>query len=325
MGAFTVSSDQLGTYGHGLQRPECVLCTADGSVWTSCWPGGVTQVRPDGTQHNIIATNLPFELYPNGIALLPDGSFLLANLGQQGGVWRLQRDGTAEAFLLEVAGRPLPPSNFVTLDHLNRVWITVSTWHNPRSLAYRKTVADGFIVRVDNSGARVVAEGLGFTNELLLDANRGWLYVNETFARRLSRYRLDAAGLLYNKQIVAEFGAGSFPDGLAMDEEGGIWIASIISNRVMRLAPNGTLDIILEDSNAEHLAWVEQAYAENRMDRLQMDTMNSKHLKSISSIAFGGPARSTAYLGCLLGEQLHCFDAPVRGLAPVHWNWAEAN
>jgi sugar lactone lactonase YvrE len=316
--------DQLLTRGRGLKRPECVLCTQDGSVWTSCWPGGVTHIRPDATQHDIVATNLPFQLYPNGIAMMPDGSFLLANLGEEGGIWRLQRNGTAEPFLLEVDGQPLPPSNFVMLDRQERVWVTVSTRLDPRSLAYRKTVADGFIVCVDRSGARVVAEGLGFTNELMFDADMQWLYVNETFARRLSRYRVDEKGLLYNKQTVAEFGSGSFPDGLAMDEEGGIWIASIISNRVMRISPDGKLDIMLEDSDPEHLAWVEQAYSEDRMDRPQMDNMKSNKLKSISSIAFGGEQRSTAYLGCVLGDQLFSFAAPIRGAEPVHWNWTGA-
>ena len=129
--------------------------------------------------------------------------------------------------------------------------------------------------------------------------------------------------MLYNKETVAEFGKGDFPDGLAMDEEGGIWVASIISNRLIRLDTDGHRDVVLEDSDPEHLAWVEQAYLEDRMDRPQMDTMKSSRLQSISSIAFGGKHCSTAHLGCLLGEQLFCFDSPIRGLEPTHWHWGK--
>jgi hypothetical protein len=42
-------------------------------------------------------------------------------------------------------------------------------------------------------------------------------------------------------------------------------------------------------------------------------------LQNISSLAFGGADRRTAYLGCLLGDRLACFRAPVAGHPPPHW------
>ena len=44
--------------GRGLVRPECVLATADGSLYTADWRGGVAQTRPDGTQA-LFAAGLP--------------------------------------------------------------------------------------------------------------------------------------------------------------------------------------------------------------------------------------------------------------------------
>jgi sugar lactone lactonase YvrE len=41
---------------------------------------------------------------------------------------------------------------------------------------------------VDTRGARIVADGLGYTNECAIDISGQWLYVNETFSRRLSRF-----------------------------------------------------------------------------------------------------------------------------------------
>ena len=76
---------QLGWVGQGLQRPECVLATASGSLYTADWRGGVAHCRPDGTQALYLGQigQMPDGgvLRPNGIALLPDGSFLLAHLG----------------------------------------------------------------------------------------------------------------------------------------------------------------------------------------------------------------------------------------------------
>jgi sugar lactone lactonase YvrE len=50
-------------------------------------------------------------------------------------------------------------------------------------------------------------------------------------SRRLSRFALQADGSLGAKEVVTEFGAGTFPDGLAFDEEGHAWVVSIVSNR----------------------------------------------------------------------------------------------
>jgi hypothetical protein len=42
-------------------------------------------------------------------------------------------------------------------------------------------------------------------------------------------------------------------------------------------------------------------------------------LEGLSSLAFGGPDLRTAYLGCLQGDHIHRFAAPVAGVPPSHW------
>jgi len=261
-------------------------------------------------------------LKPNGIALLADGSFLLAHLGaERGGVFRLQRDGQTRPFLRTVDGLDLPPSNFVTEDWLGRIWITVSTRLSPRALGYRRSCNDGFVIMVDGKGARIVADGLGYTNECLVDPSGQWLYVNETFARRLSRFALLTDGSLGRKQVVTEFGEGVFPDGLAFDCEGHAWVVSIVRNRVIRVAPDGSQQLWLRDADAAHLAWVEAAFEANEMGRVHMDKVRSQVLRNTSSLAFGGADLRTGYLGCLLGDAIAGFDMPVAGHPPVHWNY----
>ena len=67
-------------------------------------------------------------------------------------------------------GFRLPPANFVLIDTNDRIWLTVSTRRTPRALGYRPDVADGFIVLQDRGDARIVADGLGYTNEIQIDA-----------------------------------------------------------------------------------------------------------------------------------------------------------
>jgi sugar lactone lactonase YvrE len=313
--------------GQGLIRPECVLATAQGDLFTADWRSGVAHIRTDGSQGFYAAQPVDGEvLKPNGIALRKDGSFLLAHLGdKQGGVFSLQRDGSTRPVLTEVDGMPLPPSNYPLEDAQGRLWLTVSTRLQPRSLGYNSHCNDGFIVCMndpsDPTSACIVADGLGYTNEIAFHPNGQWLYVNETFTRRLSRFPVLSDGKLGAKQVVTEFGEGTYPDGMAFDVQGNVWIVSIVSNRVICVAPSGEQQIWLEDVDADHLAWVEQAYQSHSMSRPHLDGVKSKQLRNISSLAFGGADLRTGYLGCLLGDSLASVRMPVAGHPPIHWHY----
>lgn len=318
-----IALDSLRFVGSGLVRPECVLATAAGTLYSADWRGGVAVISTDGTSA-LVRGALPAQrpLRPNGIALRRDGSFLLADLGEaRGGVFVLGRDGSVRPLVETVDGVELPPSNFVFEDAQDRVWITVSTRKVPRAAAYRADVADGFIVLCDRHGARIVADGLGYTNEAMVSPDRKWLYVNETFVRKLSRFPLHADGSLGEKEVVTTFGHGTYPDGLAFDAEGHVWITSIVSNRVLRVAPDGATTLMLEDADPAHVEWCERAWRTGELGRSHLDRAAGRVLKNISSLAFGGPDLCTAYLGCLLGDAIASFRAPVAGHPPFHWHF----
>ncbi|NJM50714.1 MAG: SMP-30/gluconolactonase/LRE family protein [Sphingomonadales bacterium] len=312
----------LSSIGAGLNRPESVLATSNGDVWAAHWAGGgVSRIRPDGSVRHHLPKNPVADIHPNGIALMPDGSFLLANLGDAGGIWQLTQKGALKPFLTDIEGKALPPCNFVSVDAKGRIWISVSTRRAPRALAYRGDVADGFIIMMDENGPQIVADALGYTNEILVSPCGQWLYANETFGRRLTRFPVLPTGGLGACETVAAFGRGLFPDGLAFDEQGGIWIISIISNCIVRIAPDGHAATILKDYDPYFLDEVETAFAAGTMGRAHLDANKSAKLRNISSIGFAGKDRRTAILGCLLGDHLQTFRTPFTGVEPVHWHW----
>jgi sugar lactone lactonase YvrE len=313
----------VGWCGEGLVRPECVLATADGSLYTADWRSGVAHTYADGRQVLYRAAPVDGEIIkPNGIALCEDGSFLLAHLGdERGGVFRLERTGETRPILTHVDGTDLPPTNFPLLDANGRLYVTVSTRLKPRALGYRKSCRDGFIVLYDSNGPRIVADGLGYTNEIAFDPSGQWLYVNETFARLLSRFPVRSDGSLGEKEVVTEFGGGTFPDGMAFDEEGALWVVSIVSNRLIRVDQSGAQTIWLEDADVAHLANVEAAYHAGTMGRPHLDGIRSRQLRNITSLAFGGADRRTGYIGCLLGDRIAAIAMPCSGLRPIHWNY----
>jgi hypothetical protein len=320
---FTVAVSDLQFVGHHLARPECVVATARGDVFVSDRRGGIMHLTPGGGQRLVAARDVE-DFVPNGFSLLPDRSFAVANIGHLGGAWRLLPDGELIPEVVAVEGMALPPTNFVHAEAQGgalRFWVSVSTRHVPREQAFRRDIADGYIVLKDGTDVRIVADGLGFTNETKIDPSGRWLYVNETMARRLSRFAIRDRGELGARETVAEFDDGIFPDGFEFDAEGGIWVASVVSNRLLRIAPDGTKRVILEDADPEAVARAERHYAENRLSRAEIDAGRNRVLGNLASVTFGGPDLKTVYLGSLFGERIATFRSPIAGAAPPQWRY----
>ena len=283
----------------------------------------MTAISPDGESldHPVLSfgEGVPAPLLPNGIALEDGGSILIAHLGTTtGGVYRLMPDGTTHVVTNTVGDMPMHPTNFAIPDSQGRIWITVSTRKSPRAQDYSPDAATGYIAVHDRHATRIVADGLGYTNECLLSADERRLWVNETFGRRLTAFDVTGHGLA-NRRTLAEFGPGTFPDGLAEASDGSVFVVSVVSNRVLRVGPDGDVETILEDVERAHLDEVEEAFRSRKMGRPHLDTVRSERLRNISNLAFGGPDLSTGYLGCLLGERIAAFEAPVAGRALPHW------
>lgn len=316
-----VAMSQVRSVGRGLQRPECVLTTRSGDLFVSDSRGGVTVLKADGAQQYIGATGAPDGFLPNGIALLPNRDLLLANLGPAGGVWRMAPDGAVALVLGEVDGLTLPSTNFVGVDARSRLWISISTLLEPREGAMRKGWADGFVIVMDERGARIVADNIGYTNEAIVDPTGQWLYVNETVAGRTIRFPIKDDASLGAREVVADYPPATFPDGFAFDSEGGVWCVSVASNRVIHVDKDGRQTIVLEDADAAEMQEVAAAFDGDRFERRHIDAGKTRRLANISSIAFGGDDLKTVYLGSLFGDSLWTFRSPVAGAQPVHWNY----
>ena len=268
---------------------------------------------------------LPPGFLTNGIALTPEREFLVANLGTTcgGGVWRIDRQHRLTPMLMQVDGVPLTSTNFVTIDASGRTWVSMSTRMVPRELAFNAKIADGFIAVLDPRGARIVADGIAFTNECRVDPSGRWLYVNETYGRKLSRFPIIGQDdwRLGEKEVVHNFTDGDFPDGLAFDAQGGVWVACVISNRVVRIDANGNASVVLEDPDAALIASAEARYAQGSLSRGDIDSGGARSLRNVSSVTFGGADLRTVYLGNLAGDRLATFKSPIAGAVPPHWTF----
>ncbi len=331
---FRVEEAMISTIGRELQRPECILAEADGTLWSADARGGVMRIAPDGTQCLITqAVDSHFDLardasasllegtLPNGMAFARNGDLLVSNFGTD----RLElmtREGATRVLLDTIEGRPLGKVNFVLRDRRDRIWITISTMVNPWSAAVRNNLADGYIVLLDEKGARIVADSFHFTNEIRFDAQEEWLYVTETTAKRVSRLRVLPDGSLTDREIYGPSNLGDgVIDGIAFDAYGNLWATMINADRLVAITPEGDLLELFCDGNAQATQAFEAAFATG--EPVPFDVMlacGGKVCPWMASVTFGGPDLHTVYLGGLRSTTIPYFRSPVAGLPMVHWN-----
>jgi gluconolactonase len=328
---FRLEAAAIDFVGRDLQRPECILAEADGTLWTADARGGVMRIAADGRQSLILqagagehipAGNLIDGTLPNGLALASDGDLLIANFGTDR-IERMVRDGATRVVLDAIDGRRLGKVNFLLRDRRDRLWFTISTMVNPWTDAIRPGLADGAIGLIDELGkARIVADGFHFTNEIRLDADEQWLYVAETTAKRISRLRVAADGSLGPRETFGptDLGAG-LVDGICFDAYGNLWATMIFADRLIAITPDGERLDLFEDGDVQATASFETAFASGAPVPAEiLLACGGPTGNLMTSITFGGEDLRDVYLGSLRASSLPHFRSPVPGLAMAHWN-----
>ena len=314
---FRLALSDLAFAGHDLVRPESIIARPDGTLLVSDGRGGITRVDPDGSQHFIGGPGGE----PNGLALLDDGSILIANIGV-GCIQKLYPDGRVEDFLTEVDGVRVSNANYVFVDSKNRVWMSFSTRDSPWRRAIYQPRPDGYIVLLDEKGSRIVGDGIYFTNEIRLDAREEYLYIAETMKGRILRFRIQPDGSLANKEIVGPdgLGVGGMVDGFAFDAEGNVWVTTVLRNGVGIITPDGDYHVVFEDANEPLLAAFDQKIASGEATPADLQATMGKTLQLVTSVTFGGPDLRTVYVGSLAMSSLPTFRSPMPGLPMRHWH-----
>lgn len=107
---------------------------------------------------------------------------------------------------------------------------------------------DGELVRLDPDG-KVTSwrTGIGIANTLTWSPDRRHFYFGDTIANVIWVYDYDlATGAIANERVFLEGFARGLPDGSAMDAEGYLWNCRFYGNCIVRVAPDGKIDRVVE-------------------------------------------------------------------------------
>jgi sugar lactone lactonase YvrE len=226
-----------------LDHPEGVAVHPDGSVWCGGERGQIFRLDPDGTRLDEVASTGGFCV---GMAFDAGGDLFVCDLGHAA-VFRLEvASGRLERFSGGAPGRPFRIPNFPAFDAAGRLYVSDSH-------AFRDPGPGVFRIEPDGRTELWWGRPLDFANGLAFSPDGSWLYVVETFASAISRIAVRAdggAGALERVLTVPEV----FPDGLAFDLEGNLYVGCYEPSQVLRIDPDGDVRVLYREISAHTLA-----------------------------------------------------------------------
>jgi sugar lactone lactonase YvrE len=178
---------------------------------------------------------------PSGLGFLPDDTPIAVSMRRRL-ILRLSPDGLeTHADLNDVPGDYL---NDMVVDNYGRAYVGNRIQRPMSHAALDLRNADSGpledIVLVHPDGSHeVTARGLVTPNGLAITQDGATLIVAETRRRQLSAFEIvQSSGALRNRRIYGSTGGG-FPDGIALDASGAVWIGSPFTEDFLRIREGG--------------------------------------------------------------------------------------
>ena len=210
----------------------------DGRLWFSDMHAGwVCALAPDGNLERIVEV----EHEPSGLGWLPDGRLLVVSM-QDRRLLRREADGS-----LVTHGDLSAFATFHCNDMVTAADGTAWVGNFGFDLHGGGEPCTANLIRVDPDGTvSLAAEELMFPNGTVITPDGATLIVGESFAGRLTAFEIAPDRSLTNRRVWAQLPEGKVPDGICLDAEGGIWVASPTSDDCLRVLEGGEVTDVVE-------------------------------------------------------------------------------
>jgi sugar lactone lactonase YvrE len=265
---------QLKALLQGLTFPEGPRWH-EGKLWFSDMHAHkVRTVDMNGHAENVVEV----AAWPSGLGWLPDGNLLIVSMTDRK-LLRLEA-GQLKTHA-DVSRLASFHCNDMVVDGKGRAYVGNFGFDLLAGRAQKQ--AELVLVNPDGS-ARVVADQLDFPNGTVVTADGKTLIVGESLGHRLTAFHIEDDGSLVNRSVWADLG-DAVPDGIALDAENAIWVASPLSRELLRVKQGGAI-----------------------AERIECDSMPI-------ACALGGPGRRTLFV--LLSDSINPDECRARQSARI--------
>ncbi len=223
---------QLETLAHGYGLIEGPRVDERNRLYFSDVPnGGVYRRSPDG----VIETLIPRRRGVGGIALNAAGGIVCS--GRSLICWDEATKQSRDLFT-EWEGRALRGLNDLTVDAQGSVFVGSLEFD---ALSTDKPIP-GNVFRVDPPNTVTkLWEGIEVTNGMGFSPDARLLYHCDSTTKAVWAYDVTADRRLKDRRVFGKLPEG-WPDGMAVDVEGGVWVAVVRHGEVVRFKANGTME-----------------------------------------------------------------------------------
>jgi sugar lactone lactonase YvrE len=205
----------------------------DGAFWYSdIGAGAVYRVARPGAPEKVVEVAGS----PSGLGWLPDGRLLVVSMHER----RLMRlDAGGLVLHADLARWCGGDANDMVVDARGRAYVGNIGFDLERQPIEPRSTS---LVCVEPDGsARAVARDLMAPNGMAITPDGRTLIVGESGAGCLTAFDVDDRGGLSNRRVYARLEAGGAPDGLCLDAEGAVWVASPTTRAFLRNREGGEI------------------------------------------------------------------------------------
>lgn len=179
---------------------------------------------------------------PSGLGWLPDGRLLIVSMLDR--KLLVQEDGILSEFA-DLSDMATYHCNDMVTDSLGRSY--VGNFGFDLLNGAEATNAELIMVTPDGE-PRVVADEVSFPNGTVITPDGKTLILGETMAACLTAFDIADDGTLSNRRKWAQL-EKAVPDGICLDDQAGIWVASPVSNEVIRVLEGGEVTTRIKVEN----------------------------------------------------------------------------
>jgi gluconolactonase len=228
-----IPNDRFEVFANGLDHPECCAFDRDGNLWAGGEGGQIYRIEPNG----VVETVAYLAGFCSGLALSPDDRELLVCVAGVG-IVRVLRNGEHRVFATQAGKHNILSANYLLFDRGGRMYVTDSGKWMRRN---------GFVLRFDPHGdGEVLAGPFGYANGLALSADERYLFMVESDSDSVYRFEIGSDGGLNQPEVYANQ-VGRFPDGLALDVQGNLYVCCYASDEIWRISPTGEKTLLAHD------------------------------------------------------------------------------